>query len=280
MNEKFALLAKNQNLILGLTFSFSAVAGTAVGYFVAKKRLELRYEELSKREIAEAKQFYSVLNKRDDFETPASAVESLGLTEAAEALMKYQGKDKISKARSLENDPVYIAGKALKYGDKIEDGDTVSVEVHEAMRVETDSTLVEVTRNVFTDSQPADDNFDYDEEVKSRTPDAPYVITHDEYMEAEPEYNQVILTYYIGDDVLTDDKDQPIDETDATVGDDNLLRFGHGSKDNKIVYVRNDRLDLDFEILQSHGSYVEEVLGFIEHSDHRSKIRRFRGDDE
>jgi hypothetical protein len=94
-------------------------------------------------------------------------------------------------------------------------------------------------------------------------------------MENEPDHIQHTLTYFEGDDVLTDEEDQPINETDDTVGNANLLKFGHGSKDNNIVYVRNEKLDLDFEITRSKGSYIKEVLGFIQHDD-RKRVRSFR----
>ncbi len=89
---------------------------------------------------------------------------------------------------------------------------------------------------------------------------------------------QVSLTYFDGDDVLVDDRDQPVPDPDDSIGEDHLGRFGVGSKDNNIVYVRNDRLELDFEILRSNGKYAQEVLGFIEHSEHRG-VRKFRHDD-
>ena len=42
------------------------------------------------------------------------------------------------------------------------------------------------------------------------------------------------------------------------VGD---LRFGHGSNDPNVVYIRNDRLKAEYEVLLNSGSYQEEILG-------------------
>jgi hypothetical protein len=98
-------------------------------------------------------------------------------------------------------------------------------------------------------------------------------------MESEPGYQQVTITFFEGDDVLSDERDQVIEDIEETVGVENLKQFGHGSKDPKIVYIRNDRLELDFEVVQSQNKYVEEVLGFVQHSDQR-KIRKFRGGNE
>lgn len=242
----------------GLILGFGLGLGT--GLLIVKKRLETKYDEIAKREIAEAKQFYSILHKKDDYDTPESAVESLGRT-AAEAIVRYQGAE-----------PTRVVEDVSLVDIPIDPDDMGTMEV--------------------VDGDPLED-FDYDEEIKNRVPGVPYVISHDEYMEAESEHSQVTVTYFEGDGVLIDERDQPIDDIDETVGLDNLERFGVGSKDNKIVYIRNDKLDIDFEVVQSMNKYSEEVLGFVEHSDkpgarrrekyeRRSgkKDRRFRGDDE
>jgi hypothetical protein len=39
------------------------------------------------------------------------------------------------------------------------------------------------------------------------------------------------------------------------------LRFGHGSKDPNVVYIRNPRLEMEMEILRDPSSYEKEVLG-------------------
>lgn len=109
-------------------------------------------------------------------------------------------------------------------------------------------------------------DFNYDSELEERTPEKPYVISYDEYFEEEPGYEQASLTYYMGDGVLSDEKDDVVPET--TVGEDNLVKFGYGSKDENLVYVRSETLQIDFEISRSMGSYAEEVHG----------IARGRGD--
>jgi hypothetical protein len=111
-------------------------------------------------------------------------------------------------------------------------------------------------------------------------PAAPYVISWDEFASAVLEYDQDTLTYFEKDDILVDGRDDAVNDVDGTVGLANLERFGDQSKDNNIVYVRNDKLGLDFEIVRSKGSYAKEVLGFIEHSEPRGRPRKFRRDYE
>jgi hypothetical protein len=129
-------------------------------------------------------------------------------------------------------------------------------------------------RNVLDEAQTVHD-FDIEEEMRNRNPDEPYVISEEEFLENEPEHVQHNLTYFEEDDVLTDEQDQPIPDTEETVGNANLLRFGQGTKDNNTVFIRNEKLNIDFEVSRNKGSYVREVLGFIQHDDRR-RVKSFR----
>lgn len=226
----------------------SGAVGGVVAYFVGKKIMQAKYEKLAQQEIAEAKEFYSRLHKKDDFSTPEKAADALrppaAVEKAADALITYQGRN-----------------------DTIPHAVTVEKEV-----------------NVFAE-RSVKDNFDIEKEMKSRTPDKPYIISHEEFMLAEPGFPQSTITYYEGDGTLADERDQEIPFVDPVVGEGNL-QFGYGSGDNRIVYIRNERLSSDYEVLKSDGKYAHEVLGF-EHADggdrdrkRRNANRKFRGGDE
>jgi len=72
------------------------------------------------------------------------------------------------------------------------------------------------------------------------------------------------LTYYTKDDVVCNERDEILahEERETLIGEGNLERFGHGSGDEEIVFVRNDKLEILFEICRSENSYAEEVAGF------------------
>lgn len=114
------------------------------------------------------------------------------------------------------------------------------------------------------------------ESNEERNTDEPYVISVDEYMNDREEYDKNTVTYFEVDDVLVDEREQVIPDVDNTVGTDCLTKFGHKSNDNKVVYVRNERLEADFEILLDTRSYSETVLGIRE----EKEIRRMRGEDD
>lgn len=109
-------------------------------------------------------------------------------------------------------------------------------------------------------------NWNWPEELQNRDPNFPYVIHQNEYGEKNKEgYSQTTYTYYALDDVLCDADDHPLPHADLIVGQDNL-KFGHGTDDVDVVFVRNEKLELDMEICRINESYEEAVLGH-DHSD-------------
>lgn len=116
------------------------------------------------------------------------------------------------------------------------------------------------------DDNPYNLNWDstelnYEEEKKNRSDDAPYVISKDEFDYDKPEYAKIDLEYYQMEQVLLDDRVEPMTDVDEIVGEKNLIRFGHGSGDRRLVYIRNEELETDFEVRMMMGSYAIDVLG-------------------
>ncbi len=81
----------------------------------------------------------------------------------------------------------------------------------------------------------------------------PYIISPDEFGE-EDEYETISLTYY-ADGVLADDMDYLVEDVEETVGTDYASHFGEYEDDS--VFVRNDRLRADYEILMDERNYSD-----------------------
>lgn len=113
---------------------------------------------------------------------------------------------------------------------------------------------------VHVDDFPINETPDwhYEDELKARAPDRPYIIHRDEFFGDESDYRQITLTYYEGDNILCDDQDIPVYNPEKVVGQ---MIFGHGSADPSIVYIRNEKLDAEYEIILDAGFYQTEVLG-------------------
>lgn len=83
----------------------------------------------------------------------------------------------------------------------------------------------------------------------------PYVISPLEFGDKEDEgYTTVSLMFY-SDGLLADDMGEVIENIDETVGVDSLNHFGEYEDDS--VFVRNDRLKIDYEILLNNKRLVD-----------------------
>lgn len=109
-----------------------------------------------------------------------------------------------------------------------------------------------------SESQTTDNSWNQEDEEEDRSPDAPYTIHKDEFESNETDYRQTTLEYFSSDDILCDEKRVPIYNASHVVG---KLEFGHGSGDPDIVFVRNEKLESEFEVVRFHTSYQAEVLG-------------------
>lgn len=114
-------------------------------------------------------------------------------------------------------------------------------------------------------SKPIDISDEEEEEyvtlVREYHPDAdnkvkkPYVISPDEFGE-DINRTQISLTFY-ADGVLTDDRDEVVTNVDELIGADSLNHFGEYEDDS--VFVRDDRLNCEYEILLDERNYSDVV---------------------
>jgi hypothetical protein len=96
----------------------------------------------------------------------------------------------------------------------------------------------------------------FEEEVdENMINDKPYVISPDEFGEFD-DYDTISLTYY-ADQVLTDEDDELVEDIEETVGFESLNAFGEYEDDS--VFVRNDRLKCDYEILLDQRKYSDVI---------------------
>jgi len=271
---------KNPKVILiGLGLTGIAIgAGLGVGtYFLLKKRLSAKYEARTQQEVEEVRASYKRRVKRpQEYSTPE---------EATEALKTYQDGDIKANFNRLSPREQAEVKAVVDNMLETEEADTNLKVVRgsggEPGYVEAETETV-VEENVFIEGRPINP-FEWDQEVElsKRDPESPYVISFEEFNENSTDWEQNNLVYYEGDDVLADERDNPVPEIEATVGYDNLNRFGHGSQDPNVVYIRNERTEALFEVIRNDGKFADQVVGF-RHSDNPRKRRGRRdwGDDE
>jgi len=277
---------KNPKVAAAILIAASMAVGASLGvagYFAMKKRLEKKYEVRLQEEIDEVRASYKRRVKRQEFSTPEEAAEALKVYQEGDDhaehthvkaidLDRLSPKERAAVSKAVEN----ILGTKTDTELKVVRGAG-----GEPGYVETETETV-VEENVFIEGRPINP-FEWDQEVElsKRDTESPYVISFEEFNENSTDWEQNNLVYYEGDDVLADERDNPIPEIEATIGYDNLNRFGHGSQDPNVVYIRNERTEALFEVIRNEGKFADQVVGF-RHSDSPRKRRGRRdwGDDE
>lgn len=156
-------------------------------------------------------------------------------------------KDKYAKIAQEEIDSVKEVFSKKKNGPNTIDG------VIETKEVKTE-TLQSFKDKVQELGYTNYSDISKDEEGGSDMIDKPYVIEPEEF--GENDYETVSLTYY-ADGVLADDRDNVVEDVESMVGVESLNHFGEYEDDS--VFVRNDRLETDYEILMDLRKFSEVV---------------------
>lgn len=222
--------------IVGVT---ALAVGLGLGYFLGKRDGKV-----------------TVVPPEDEFEDDGQLtifdVETRITTPTLEA--DNELKRAIGEARNAEDRVNRIIEERLA-----EDDDVGEDEVEQ-------DTEARVITNVFA----SQDTWDFEVELANRNAARPYVIHQDEFMADEMDFNQETLTYYEGDDILADADDTPIYDYQGLMG---TLQFGHGTSDPNVVYLRNEVLHMEWEILRHYGRFEQEVLGLAMEKEAEDELR-------
>ena len=251
-------------------FLIGAGIGGGVAYVFAKRQLELKYAKIADDEIAEMREHYHEKALALEAEAAKGDLEDIV---AERGYTTEAGDERPPMAVAPPTKVVEAAAEATEAikEERTKPAPVVPVEAAPQAEVK--------TRNVFEDADEhaaITTSWDQQAELRRRSPDHPYVIHYDERDEFEG-YSEMTLTYYEADDVLCNERDEIVtpEERDRLVGEKNLERFGHGSNDPSIVYVRNDSLELMMEVVKSPNSYAEEVHG-LKHTSYGGNLERMR----
>jgi len=97
-----------------------------------------------------------------------------------------------------------------------------------------------------------------DESIDEETP---YMITEESFSEEFLNHEKISITYFVSDDTLMDE-DEQIMNAEESIGDDNFRKIGSELTHYTVVYVRNEKLRIDYEITILHEHYSEVILGY------------------
>lgn len=206
----------------GLVCASFFFSGTALGAGMTLQFLEKKYKALAEEEIESAKKFLSMKYKTGDFASPVDLVEEKAV-DITESLV-----ERLQYAPKSQNDLV-VNGRPVQ----------------------------EIVTNVYASLQ-----FDFERESKKRENNRPYIITVDQFL-ANPEGHEQVTVEWTGFHLMVPDVRHGGMSVDVDEVDENHLhQFGYGSGDENIVYIRNDELERDYEILKETRDPEES----LEHS--------------
>lgn len=250
--------------------AFLVGAGISGGltFIFTKRWAEIKYSKLADDEIVVMRQHYQM---------KAQALESEKAKRPVNEIVRDKG---YATPASFDGPPMAVQPPAGVAMDEEEEEPDDSEMGEDAVEGPNGVKPPPEVRNIFRERDAAQDEdvWDWHEERRKRSPDRPYVIHYDERYEMDG-YAEMTLTYYTLDDVLCNDRDEIIDpdgERERLVGEANLDKFGHGSQDPSIVFVRNDTIEVMYEIVKSPNSFAEEVHGFQHEAWDRGNLERMR----
>lgn len=206
-----------------LVFSAGLVIGGFVSFRLTEEKISDKYETMMQEEIALLKARYD--KKKEQL---MRDVEDLG--EESSATVSVEKKDTTQPIRKAYNKMVKGYGYDKAEGD---DGDSYKYE--------------QISREA---------------NQRDRDVDAPHIISYEEFNEEMTHYDKLSISFYEDDEVLVDENEEVIVDPVSVVGEEALQSFGVLSEDPEVVYVRNDRLSIDYEIIRLSKSYSETVQGY------------------
>lgn len=226
----------------------SFVLGAAGGVLVTRHVLTKKYLAIVNFEVEAAEERYAKKYKEGAYSTP----------EGAAAVLIQEEEYTLGNFETLPDveDGIVVNGES--HPILVDDGGQAIAETGiRSQRVEP------VQTNAFSD---ANFRLRQDEAMEIgtvRTPDLPYEISVDEFFTENPHFEKLTVRYWEGDDTLADDRESPVPDTavDEVIGGDNLDKFGLRSGDPNIVYVRNEKISVDYEVIRDRRKYAVIVAG-------------------
>ena len=89
------------------------------------------------------------------------------------------------------------------------------------------------------------------------SPNKPFIISEDAWSEGVPGHGSESLSYYLDGDLLINDESEVLD-IDEFIGQDALEEFRNFETKDDIIFVRNPKLGMDYEVSLSRDRYYAE----------------------
>ena len=213
-----------------LVKAFIFTAGAAIGSVVTWKVIKTKYEQISKEEIESVREEYQRLTKIMRMEIDACHKATAAHTKVDDAVDEDDD----------EADADYPDDDDRDFTEKEKE----QVEYYK---------ITSRYRGSYEENNENNEEGEEDGDDEVPYINGPYVITPEDFASSPPGYNCCPLDYY-KDGILADGWGVPMD-IEETIGEEALDHFGEYVDD--VVYVRNERLELDYEVTRDPRTYKE-----------------------
>ena len=210
--------------------AFIFTSGVAIGSVVTWKVIKTKYEQISKEEIESVREEYQRLTKIMRMEIDACRKATAAHTKVDDAVDEDDD----------EGDADYPDDDDRDFTEKEKE----QVEYYK---------ITSRYRGSYEENNENNEEGEEDGDDEVPYINGPYVITPEDFASNPPGYNCCPLDYY-KDGVLADGWGVPMD-IEETIGEEALDHFGEYVDD--VVYVRNERLELDYEVTRDPRTYKE-----------------------
>lgn len=231
----------NKTMVAVTTGAVSLGIGGVLGYILAEKRVSEKYAKQADEEVAKIRDRYRE-NYRDLKDKVSDTRREMQETKdyLADTAEKVREKYDVENVYEEEDIPTHAK---VRY-DKIVDDEKYS-EVDGEEEEEEDEEFTMNDENPSLEIPKVDPN-------RSE----PFLISDEDFWVNERDHSQSTLVYHINDDVLVDETSQVIHDEGDIVGD--TLSVFDANRTLTAVYVRNNRLRADIEVVIDHDPYEGE----------------------
>lgn len=199
------------------------VIGVAVGVLASRRYFDKKYWGIAQEEIESVKEVYHRKRQQGNTETVTPESKEEELPEEDTTVLHQEGDKTVIQYAAILSNQKY---KNVDYNNLKQTVDEVAKDEDIEYKRKEDQELGE-----------------------------PYIISPEEFGE-DHDYEQVSLTYY-NDRILANENDDQITDIEGLVGLEALETFGEYEDDS--VFVRNDRLKVEFEILLDNRNFSDII---------------------
>lgn len=232
--------------------------GAGIGGFMAT----LYFEHELNKPIGEIEEYIpkSELNSKDNSDID----ETLDDYKTTQIEDSFDNSIETTQKRRQEFEQYRIEGKnqttrySRMYADSNEEQNTMNKQITNSRHIITGKFN---SNDIPNDDEPYEDDIsEIDNDLVRERVENNFEI----YLDENPQ-DFVSLIFYEGDNTLTDDREHVVPNAEDVVGQvalSRLIEGGPGS-DNGVIFVRNLKTMINYEIVLDAGSYSETVLGIL-----------------